>query len=190
MEGFQWALKGESDCINLFFATWTLNTRWKFLAAMIGITLLGIATEGITKLRHDLSKKAKAAKPEQYYVFTVIQTGLHGLHAFMGYMLMLAVMTFAWELFLSVVLGLAIGYVLFGGNTYTFGSTNPCCAFMEDETFDDVEPPLEILPTSVVQENSDGTGQNVSCCAMKKTTTKTNMGGSSLTVITDTMDCP
>eukprot|EP00934_Nitzschia_sp_Nitz4_P001549 Nitzschia sp. Nitz4//scaffold25_size161228//89991//90693//NITZ4_002436-RA/size161228-snap-gene-0.10-mRNA-1//1//CDS//3329544604//1549//frame0 len=159
MEGFQWALKGESDCINLFYPGWTLDTKGKYWAAIISILILSILTEGLSKLRHVLSKKAKLAAWDEHYYYTVIQTGLHGVHAYLGYMLMLAVMTFALEFFVAVVVGLALGYVIFGGNSYTYGSTNPCCAFMDEDpsSSEPAEPLNEIQSTT-----RDESGQP--CC--------------------------
>lgn len=160
MEGFQWALKEESSCINLFLASWTLNTRFKFIIGMLGVVLLGVATEGVSRLRHDLSNKARGSNQDEHFKFTLMQTGLHGLHAFTGYMLMLATMTFAWEMMLSVVIGLTIGYYYFGGPNFNT-STNPCCAFLEDEADAPLLEPLlarnDVLPTSTPEQT---------CCNM------------------------
>jgi hypothetical protein len=159
MEGFQWALKGESTCINLFLSRWTLNTQGKVFAGMFGVILLGIGVEGISRLRHDLSNKARGSHPDEHFKYTLMQTGLHGLHAFTGYMLMLATMTFAWELMFSVIFGLMIGYYNFGG--YTTTSSNPCCAFLEVES-DSPGPSLEpLLPRS---EESVSVSQEEGCC--------------------------
>lgn len=126
---------------------------------MVGVVLLGISTEGISRLRHDLSKKAQGSHPDEHFKYTLMQTGLHGLHAFTGYMLMLATMTFAWEMMLSVILGLMIGHYNFGGNTAT--SSNPCCAFLEDES-DSPGPSLEpLLPRN---EESTPVLQEQGCC--------------------------
>jgi hypothetical protein len=135
MEGFQWALKGESTCINLYFPGWTLDTKGKFVGAMIGVIGLAIVTEGISKVRHTLSRKTRRADVTRSEIqkISLMQTGLHGLHALTGYILMLATMTFSLEILICVILGLVIGYVLFGGDTYSHVTTNPCCAFLEDE---------------------------------------------------------
>ena len=139
MEGFQWALKGESSCINLFFVSWTLDTAGKFIIGMLGVVLLGIGTEGISRIRHGVVNKARSCPPEEHLKYTLIQTGLHGLHAFSGYMLMLATMTFSCEMMLSVIIGLMIGYYSFGRTEVV--SANPCCAFLEEER----APPEHLL---------------------------------------------
>lgn len=130
MDGFRWSLTGDGGCINLFFASWTLDTRGKFVGAMFGVILLGICTEGISRLRRALANRARKSATEEHLRYTLQQTGLHGLHALSGYMLMLVTMTFSGELFFSVIVGLMIGFYCFGDPT--LNSSNPCCAFLED----------------------------------------------------------
>jgi len=135
MDGFQWTLKGGGSCINLYFPSWTLDTQGKVIGAMFGVFILAMVTEGISKLRHRLSVQARLlttskAKRRQ---LSVVMTFLHGFHAFAGYVVMLATMTFSLELLLCVVFGLTLGYVVFGGESYSHVSTNPCCAFLEEE---------------------------------------------------------
>jgi len=127
MEGFSFSLKGNQPCLNLFFSAWTLDTRGKFLAAMIGIMALAVVTEGISKLRFLLSRRLNGAQ-RRWSV-----TGLHGLQAFVGYVLMLATMTFSLELFLCVILGLGIGFWIFYDDNDTHVTTNPCCNFLQDD---------------------------------------------------------
>ena len=162
MEGFAWALKGGHSCINLYFPGWTLNSAGKFWAAMVGVAALGIVTEGISKLRHVLSNKVKGNNLTRAQVkqISLMQTGLHGIHALTGYILMLATMTFALELLLSVILGLVIGYVIFGGDKYSHVTTNPCCAFLEDEAIERIPPPGN---GSQVEDEND-------CCQSKEAT--------------------
>ena len=135
MDGFHWALKRGNQCINLYFPSWTLDSKGKVIGAMIGVLLLAIVTEGISKYRHTLSQKAKKTYylSQEAKILRLTQTTLHGFHAFTGYILMLATMTFALELLLSVIVGLVIGYAIFGGDQYSHVTTNPCCAFLEDE---------------------------------------------------------
>jgi hypothetical protein len=150
MEGFQWALKGESSCINLFFESWTLNTPGKFVLGMLGVVLLGICTEGISRLRHGVLEKARGCHAEEHLKYSLLQTGLHAVHAFSGYILMLATMTYSCEMMLSVIVGLMIGYFAFGRVTVV--SANPCCAFLEEES----GPPqtlLEPLNEACSEEN-------------------------------------
>jgi len=144
MEGFHWALKGGHNCINLYFRDWTLDSVGKVWAAIVGVAVLAILTEGISKLRHLLSRKRRRAESTlKIRRIALLQTGLHGIHALTGYILMLATMTFSIELLLSVIGGLMVGYVMFGGDTYRHVTTNPCCAFLEDEAIERKGTPSE-----------------------------------------------
>ena len=101
MDGFRWGFLGEGQpCINLYFPGWTLDTSGKFAGAMIGVVILGILTEGVSKFRHDLANKGRreVMTLQGARKFRVAQTGLHGLHAVAGYFLMLAAMTFVIDL--------------------------------------------------------------------------------------------
>ena len=135
MEGFRWTLQGGHSCINLYFSGWTLDTRGKVIGAMVGVLLLAMMTEAISKLRHSLSIKQRVVtiSSSERKKLSVFQTLLHGLHAFTGYTVMLATMTFSLELLICVISGLTFGYAVFGGDKYGHVSTNPCCQFLEDE---------------------------------------------------------
>jgi hypothetical protein len=160
MDGFRWALKRGQPCINLYFPGWTLNTAGKFVAAMIGVIILAILTEAISKFRHNLSKQAKIliVSKAEARKFRLTQTGLHGIHALTGYSLMLAAMTFALEFMACVIFGLVIGYAIFGGDTYSHVTTNPCCAFLEDEANE------RILDATTRENNTPEAASDVECC--------------------------
>lgn len=160
MDGFRWALKRGQPCINLYFPGWTLNTTTKFVAAMIGVIILAIFTEAISKFRHNLSRQAKISTVSKAGArkFRLTQTGLHGIHALTGYSLMLAAMTFALEFMVCVILGLVIGYAIFGGDTYSHVTTNPCCAFLEDEAN------VRILEVATRENNTPQAASDIECC--------------------------
>jgi hypothetical protein len=160
MDGFRWALKRGQPCINLYFPGWTLNTTGKFVTAMIGVIILAILAEGISKFRHKLSKKAKLSTLTKAEArnFRLTQTGLHGIHALTGYSLMLAAMTFALEFMVCVIMGLVIGYAIFGGDTYSHVTTNPCCAFLEDEANE------RILEAATRENNTPQADSDLECC--------------------------
>lgn len=136
MDGFRWTLKEEGNsCLNLYFASWTLNSKAKVFGAMAAVFFLAVLTEAISKLRHKLTMRARDVSTplaERKRIAT-FQTLLHGIHAFIGYVVMLATMTFSLELLCCVIFGLTTGYFVFGGESYSHVSTNPCCAFLEDE---------------------------------------------------------
>ena len=157
MEGFDWVLKGDRSCVNLYFRGWTLDSVGKVVAAMIGVFLLAIATEAISKYRHTLSMKARTASTAQRKKLSMIQISLHGVHALTGYVLMLATMTYSLELLLCVIVGLVVGYAIFGGDSYNHVTTNPCCAFLEDEAMERETQQEEVLPQ-----------QTGSCCDQRE----------------------
>lgn len=152
MDGFRFAMTGNQPCLNLYFPSWTLDTRWKFIAALICVFSLSFATEAISKFRQNLSKRrinnnnnivAAAGREQQQHLYQARRTrqmiisGLHGVQALLGYVVMLATMTFSVEILLSVVLGLSSGYYYyFAGEIGLEGhvTTNPCCNYMQDES--------------------------------------------------------
>ena len=136
MDGFHWSLRNQHSCLNLFMNHWTLDTRQKFVLAMVFVMALAVAVEGLAKLRNRLRRK-EAQFPHNHFIITVI----HGLQAFVGYILMLVTMTFSFELLLCVVIGLMLGYGIFFQQKQhpedsplqsTHHTTNPCCAFLEE----------------------------------------------------------
>eukprot|EP00957_Ditylum_brightwellii_P158723 12080873-Ditylum_brightwellii.AAC.1 len=90
---------------------------------------LAIATEGLSALRIYMRKMLKAGMKRK-----VITVSMHGAQALLGYMVMIATMTFSIEMLLSVIFGIGIGYSLFFDDTSSSHvSTNPCCAFIDEE---------------------------------------------------------
>lgn len=136
MSGFHSTLLSESSlpCLNLFSPRWTLDTEFKFFAAMAGVVAMGIAVEGlmVVKLRYiarvdkdryrsdnelreanrtgesSLSSRQRNEKKIQ-----MVLTGFYALHAFLGYMLMLVTMTYSMELMFCTLLGLSVGNFIF-----------------------------------------------------------------------------
>jgi Ctr copper transporter family len=136
MMGFEFALTGNQPCLNLYFASWTLNSVGKFVAAMIGVFLLAVSVEGIAKFRVYFVRSARVKSWEARRIRTCV-TLLHGFHAFLGYAVMLAVMTYSAELLIVSVAGLATGYAVFFSLQDDLDGVHvaatPCCAFMMDE---------------------------------------------------------
>mmetsp|Transcript_11776 Transcript_11776/g.18086 ORF Transcript_11776/g.18086 Transcript_11776/m.18086 type:complete len:223 (-) Transcript_11776:646-1314(-) len=130
MDGFHFTLARGNPCLNLYFSSWTLDTPAKFWCAMIGITLLGIVTEGISKVRSLISKRFTGSTKRWSITF------FHGLQALVGYILMLATMTFSVELFVCVILGLGLGFAIFYDDEKIHVTTNPCCNFIQEEFYE------------------------------------------------------
>ena len=166
-----------APCLNLFFAGWTLNTRWKFVGAVVAVFCFAVAVEGLAKVRHGTvriviqngrtpttthhtttatSLAASASTSSQRRLLLLLLRycipPLHGLQALTGYALMLVTMTFSVELLAAVVLGLAVGYAVFFGVTdgdVQHVTANPCCEFMQEET-------RESLLFGMTEESSAG----------------------------------
>merc|ERR1711935_25005 len=92
MDGFRWTHKEGNSCLNLYFGTWTLNSKGRLIAAMVGVFFISLLTEAISKFRHNLSLRARdiATPQSERRRIAVFQTFLHGIHAFIGYIIMLA----------------------------------------------------------------------------------------------------
>jgi hypothetical protein len=113
MSGFQWSLVGHTpgDCLNYFAPAWKLDDRGKFQGAMVYTVLLGLLTEG----SHALQVVLQPYVPPR--LRHVVNSLLYGLQRFMGYTIMLVSMTYSWELFLSVLVGVMLGRLLFPNAT-------------------------------------------------------------------------
>jgi hypothetical protein len=139
-----------------------LNTRTKFLFALLGTFVFAILVEGFARLRHFIVKEARGGVGRATSGNSGLAHGwkrrllrssipvLHGLQALAGYSLMLIAMTFSVELLFAVVLGLATGYGIFFATGATdqqsadllrqHVTTNPCCEFMEEESKEAIRP--------------------------------------------------
>uniref|UniRef100_A0A6U2D2M1 Copper transport protein n=1 Tax=Pseudictyota dubia TaxID=2749911 RepID=A0A6U2D2M1_9STRA len=111
MSGFRFALAsgdGSHPCLNLFFEAWTLNSPAKFVFGALFVFVLAAMTEGLSALRRGV-RRWMGPGPKR----KALSVATHALQATMGYALMLAAMTYAGEMFLAVVCGMATGYALF-----------------------------------------------------------------------------
>uniref|UniRef100_A0A7S2HDD7 Copper transport protein n=1 Tax=Helicotheca tamesis TaxID=374047 RepID=A0A7S2HDD7_9STRA len=159
MQGFRFALASDpsTPCLNLFFSSWTLNTRGKFVAAMIAVLLLSVITEGMSAFRLQMRKTLKPGKTRKFLVVI-----MHGMQALLGYLIMLATMTFSIEMLLMVVTGIGIGYSAFFDDTSVpHVTTNPCCAFMADEAAENETMEARALDITT-ETSSEG------CCGEEK----------------------
>mmetsp|Transcript_4205 Transcript_4205/g.8768 ORF Transcript_4205/g.8768 Transcript_4205/m.8768 type:complete len:230 (+) Transcript_4205:65-754(+) len=151
MDGFRRTWNGNHPCLNLFFPGWTLDSREKFIVALFGVFTMAVTVEGISKFRRRLVLMAKHSGSNNNNnrqtramsqkispsLLRVLVTLIHGGQAVLGYLLMLATMTFSVELFFAVVLGLATGYAVFfqyrDALLDSHVNSNPCCNFLQGE---------------------------------------------------------
>ena len=117
MTGFSSAFAKKNTCITLYLDTFTLDTAAKFVAAMFGVLALGILAEALVAVRRSRAEKGLAGHFEASLGY--------GLQLALGYFLMLAAMTYAVELFVSAITGVAIGHALFRTDR---AAAPPCCA--------------------------------------------------------------
>lgn len=133
MDGFHWALfpsRGSPPppCLNLFYPSWTLHTRSRFIFAMASVTSMGILVEACGMWRARCLRKGRARRaaeraavvalgsssssrrdPSHARRWDLLAALLHASRVWLGYLLMLAVMSYAVEFLLSVILGIVLG---------------------------------------------------------------------------------
>uniref|UniRef100_A0A914EMR1 Copper transport protein n=1 Tax=Acrobeloides nanus TaxID=290746 RepID=A0A914EMR1_9BILA len=107
----------------VLFDFWTVKTVGGMIHSCVLVFLMGLCFEGIKFLRWrvEVSKSLRptTSKTMRYVdkfrsLHHLIQTFLYGIQIVVGYLLMLVFMTFSIWLSLSVTLGAAFGYYLFG----------------------------------------------------------------------------
>ncbi|KAL3810715.1 hypothetical protein ACHAXA_009997 [Cyclostephanos tholiformis] len=123
-------------CLNLFYPSWTLHTQARFVLAMTSVTFIGMLVEACGVWRARCLRKGRARRAAER-VFVDVAPGssssssttssrrarapsrarrwhllaalLHASRVWLGYLLMLAVMSYAVEFLLSAVLGVVLG---------------------------------------------------------------------------------
>lgn len=130
MSGFESVTDSEANCIILFFRSWLLNTPLKFFFGCIGVLLLGMMIEATIKLRRFVSTWPKLRRT---WMKDAAVTSLFGTNVALGYLAMLAAMTFNIEIFISTVVGLAVGHLVFANSKQPVRETaDPCCVTSEN----------------------------------------------------------
>ena len=113
MEGFQWVQS--STCVIYLFPQWVLDTEWKYLLAVLGTVFLAIFLEKF------IQQRRKAMATMDYGTKRLVASaGFYGIQLIIGYILMLIIMVYSVVLFMSVILGLVIGHVLFNARDAIF----------------------------------------------------------------------
>jgi len=106
MEGFQWIQS--STCVVFLFPSWILNSATKYALAVAGTILTAIGLEKFIQQR----RKAMAIM-EGGTSRLVASAAFYGVQLSIGYVLMLVIMIYSGLLFVSVILGLVLGHVMF-----------------------------------------------------------------------------
>jgi hypothetical protein len=115
MDGFQWL---GSTCVIYLFPNWILNSAGKLVAACLGSVVFGAFMEYIIRMRRDVVQ-TMAPGWKRLGASAIF----YGVQLSMGYSLMLVIMIYSAPLFLSVVVGLMGGHVLFNAKDALAGST-------------------------------------------------------------------
>jgi solute carrier family 31 (copper transporter), member 1 len=140
--GFQFAT-GPDACITFLFKGWGVDTHTKYAFMLICVFAMGILNGGLAYVRHRLveySRQSSTVMINQLYLSLV-----YGIQIILAYWIMLLVMTYETGLFIALIIGLVLGYFVFGciearnlqrtalislpdGSTFQsqFNST-PCC---------------------------------------------------------------
>lgn len=126
------------------------------MVAIIGVFFLAILVEGSSKARHVMMKQSQkcllllrqsnhhhhhdtTTATKEVMFWRICLPSMHAFQALLGYMLMLAMMTFSIELLFAVVLGLGVGYAIFFQDYFDVlhVTSNPCCQFLHEEARED-----------------------------------------------------
>lgn len=129
--------KGHTECINLFFDTWTLDNDSVFAGACIGVFLLGLVIESLV-----MARRLIFAKMEKTLQRDVLMVLLHGVNVVLSYFVMLVAMTYNVELFCMAVSGLTVGFMLFNLAEPPRHKTDPCCSLGHEK--EDVVLPADL----------------------------------------------
>lgn len=120
-------------CLTLFFRGWVLDSPGKFAAGCLGIVGLGLLVELIAQVRARFVQNPSRSTLARH----AVALSCHALQLFIGYLLMLAAMTYNAEIFAAVICGLVLGHAI--GRVYGVGahaadadtkseSVDACCA--------------------------------------------------------------
>lgn len=130
MTGFVWNSEDE-PCLIYLIKGVELTDAGKFWLAVFGTILMGMMTEYVVRLR----RKLTAGRPVKYITSrkraildSAVRLSMYALTRMLGYLVMLLTMTYSYEMFLAVIVGLTVGYGLF--NMSEAGAdegTTACC---------------------------------------------------------------
>ncbi|GMH68339.1 hypothetical protein TrST_g1651 [Triparma strigata] len=124
MDGYQFALTGNSQCLNFLVPSFTLNSGMKFSLALVLSFALGVGVEALATFRRSVFRTSRLKGTNSRKLLTV----LHGSQALLGYLLMCLAMSYSVEVLGSVVVGLMTGHWFFNGADAFSEKSDPCCA--------------------------------------------------------------
>ena len=141
MTGFKSVFSSSSTpCIDLFFSSWKLDSKLKFTIAAIMLALFAFCVEGFLCLRRVCARnmmtwemKAGRAGAD---LRVVVNSVLFTIQALLGYLLMLAAMTYQIELLVYLLCGVFVGRLHFNadGNVVGYEIVDACCVGRNDDS--------------------------------------------------------
>ena len=160
MQGFEWE---SSTCIIFLFTPWVVTSRAALVGACFGTIFLGVLVEFIIRQRRAILTR-KFTKGSTKMALSAL---FYGLQLTSSYMLMLVVMVYSAPLFISVIVGLVSGHVLFNlknitgkeSGAATLEGSTPCCQNVVDEN---AETPEAEEKESITTKEEEKEGD---CCA-------------------------
>lgn len=136
--------------VTLLVDQWFVNSWLGYLLSLAAVLVIGIFHEWLTSQRTSLSKSLEskaseylASHEEQGRTLPLIgqvrapsasqaqkasEALLYTISAAIGYLLMLAVMSYNGGVFIAIVLGLGLGFYIFRAGTSSAGSSDVCAA--------------------------------------------------------------
>ena len=89
MSGFEVSGNKKNPCIILFVEEWTLDCRWKFALACVGVLMLGFLIEALICLRRQISRRRRFFIDVSAPARKILILILFGLNLVLGYLAML-----------------------------------------------------------------------------------------------------
>ena len=135
MDGFAWE---DTTCILYLFPSWVISTRAALIGACFGTILFGMLVEFTIRQRRTILGKLKKGKTKMAW-----SALLYGLQLTASYLIMLIIMTYSGPLFMSAIIGLVSGHVVFSwqdvvgengsGEVPALEGSTPCCQNIVEE---------------------------------------------------------
>lgn len=119
MDGFHWI--HDTTCVIYLFPSLVLSSEVRYIGACFGTILFGMMVEAIIFRRR---KSIVNLQPGTSRLLA--SAAFYALQLSMGYLVMLIVMTYSGPLFLSCIIGLVLGHVLFNARDALLGKPKTC----------------------------------------------------------------
>mmetsp|Transcript_100003 Transcript_100003/g.156347 ORF Transcript_100003/g.156347 Transcript_100003/m.156347 type:complete len:454 (+) Transcript_100003:1-1362(+) len=121
-------IRKSGPCLIIFFSGWKLDEAWKFIFALVGALLAGVACEALLALRGRVSSLRLFTGKANRRRALMVNVALYATHRTVGYLVMLLAMTYSVEMFVAVILGLSSGYFVFNASQPVAEGETACCS--------------------------------------------------------------